>query len=128
MTYVRCHRYDARPYIGEYLDEKTGEWIMGANPRSRFYHHSTFADLLIEGVIGLQAREDDTVEVSPLLPAQAWEWFALEKVRYRGHELAIVWDRDGKKFGRAGFTLYIDGRQAAHARELKALQAKLVSR
>jgi hypothetical protein len=125
MAYVRCHRYDGRPYIGEYLDEKTGEWIMGANPRSRFYHHSTFADLLIEGVIGLQAREDDVIEISPLLPANAWDWFALEKVNYRGHEIAIVWDRDGRKFGRAGFTLFVDGREAAHARQLGKLTAKL---
>ena len=63
-TYVRSHRMDGKPYIGEYLDEKTGAWLKGDHPRSRWYHHSTFADLLIGGVVGLRPRDDDVVEVS----------------------------------------------------------------
>lgn len=125
QTYVRSHRYDGRPYIGEYLDEKTGEWIMGPNPRSRFYHHSTFSDLLITDVIGLQARADDIVEVAPLLPADTWSWFRLERVRYHSHELAIEWDRDGTRFGAKGFRLFVDGKLAASAPTLTKLTARL---
>lgn len=125
-TYVRSHRYGGRPYIGEYLDEMTGEWIMGANPRSRFYNHSTFADLLIEGVIGLRPRADRRVVVEPLLPAEAWAWFRLESVRYHGHELALVWDRDGSRFhAGAGFVLSIDGKEVARAPGLTKLEALL---
>lgn len=125
MTYVRSHRFDGKPYIGEYQDEKTGEWIMGTNPRSRYYHHSTFADLLIEGVIGLRPRTDDVLEISPLLPEGRWSWFALEGVRYRGHEVAILWDRDGGKFGRAGLTLFVDGQVRAHSATLQRLEVQL---
>jgi hypothetical protein len=126
MSYVRVHRYDGRPYIGEYLDEKTGAWIMGPNPRSRFYHHSTFADLLIEGVIGLRPRADDVVEISPLLPANAWDWFCLERVRYHGRELTIVWDRDGKRFGGgAGLRVIANGKEIARAPKLEKLTATL---
>ncbi|MBI2510347.1 MAG: glycoside hydrolase [Opitutae bacterium] len=124
-TYVRCQRYDGRPYIGEYLDEKTGEWIMGANPRSRFYNHSTFADLLIADVIGLRPRADNTIEVAPLLPADAWAWFRLERVRYHGHDIAIEWDRDGTRFGEQGFRLFVDGKLAASAHNLAKLTAQL---
>ena len=126
MSYVRVHRYDGRPYIGEYLDEKTGEWIMGTNPRSRFYHHSTFADLLIEGVIGLRPRADDVVEISPLLPANTWDWFCLERVRYHGRELTIVWDRDGKRFGDgAGLRVMANGKEIARAPRLERVVATL---
>ncbi|WP_415907448.1 MGH1-like glycoside hydrolase domain-containing protein [Oleiharenicola sp. Vm1] len=125
MTYVRSQRYDGRPYIGEYLDEKTGEWIMGANPRSRFYNHSTFADLLIADLIGLRPRADNVVEVAPLLPADAWAWFRLERVRYHGHELALEWDRDGRRFGIRGFRLFVDGQLAASAPSLTPLTASL---
>jgi hypothetical protein len=124
-TYVRCHRYDGRPYIGEYLDEKTGEWIMGANSRSRFYNHSTFADLLIADVIGLRPRADNMIEVAPLLPADAWTWFRLERVRYHGHEIAIEWDRDGARFGAPGFRLFVDGKLAASAQSLTKLTISL---
>ena len=27
LTYVRCHRFDSKPYVGEYLDETTGQWL-----------------------------------------------------------------------------------------------------
>jgi hypothetical protein len=126
MTYVRSQHYDGRPYIGEYLDEKTGEWIMGPNPRSRFYNHSTFADLVIDGVVGLRPRADDTLELAPLLPADAWSWFCLEGVRYHGRELTIVWDRDGSHFRRgAGLRVLADGREIAHAAALANLRAPL---
>jgi hypothetical protein len=126
MTYVRSQHYDGRPYIGEYLDEKTGEWIMGPNPRSRFYNHSTFADLLIDGVIGLRPRADDTLELAPLLPVDAWSWFCLEGVRYHGRELTIVWDRDGTHFRRGmGLRVLADGREIAHAAALANVRATL---
>jgi len=126
-TYVHCHRFDGRPYIGEYLDEKTGEWIMGANPRSRFYNHSTFADLLIADVIGLRPRADNVIEVAPLLPAEAWEWFRLEGVRYHGHEIAIDWNRDRRRVGQPGFQLFVDGKLVASAPGLTKLTATLPS-
>src|SRR5262249_51551277 len=71
LTYARCQRRDGQPYTGEYLDETTGRWLKG-DERSRYYNHSTFADLLITGVVGLRPRADDTVEIHPLLPEGAW--------------------------------------------------------
>ena len=50
---------NGKPYIGEYLDETTGEWLKGDNPRSRYYNHSTFCDLVIAGLVGLVPRGDD---------------------------------------------------------------------
>jgi hypothetical protein len=128
LTYVRSHRYDGRPYIGEYQDEKTGEWIMGTNPRSRFYNHSTFADLLIDGVIGLRARADNRLVLQPLLPPDRWSWFALEGVRYAGRDLTILWDRDGKKFGVAGLRVFVDGKLLTSAPTLQALNVELPPR
>jgi hypothetical protein len=125
MTYVRSHRSDGRPYIGEYQDEKTGEWIMGANPRSRFYHHSTFADLVIDGVVGLRAAADDQLVLEPLVPTDRWSWFALEGVRYAGRELTVLWDRDGAKFGAAGLRVFVDGQLVASAPQLGKLTATL---
>jgi hypothetical protein len=126
LTYVRSHRYDGKPYIGEYLDEKTGAWLKGANERSRWYNHSTFADLLITGVVGLRPRADDTVEIAPLLPADTWPWFCLDGVRYHGRTLTIIWDRDGTHFGRGkGLRVLVDGRALAQTDSLEHLTADL---
>ena len=121
-TYVRSHRMNGKPYLGEYLDEKTGAWLKGDHPRSRWYHHSTFADLLIGGVVGLRPREDDRVEVYPLLPDNAWAWFCLDDVRYHGRALTILWDRDGRHYGRgAGLSLWSNGKRIASSPTLGAI-------
>lgn len=66
------------------------------------------------------------LEVHPLLPADAWEWFALEGVRYHGHSVDIVWDREGKRFGRgAGLVVLVDGKESARAPRLERVTAKL---
>ena len=126
LTYTRSHHYDGLPYVGEYLDEKTGAWLKGRDPRSFYYNHSTFADLVITGLVGLRPRADRTVEVAPLLPPDAWGWFRLDAVRYHGHDLTITWDRDGAHFGgRAGLTVFADGRPIAHSDRLERVTGEL---
>jgi hypothetical protein len=125
-TYVRSHRYDGRPYIGEYLDERDGRWLKGPDPRSEYYNHSTFADLLITGVVGLRPRADGRIEVDPLLPEGKWDWFALEDVPYRGRRVAVIWDRDGTRFGQgAGLQVRVDGGVVARAPRLERIQVEV---
>ncbi|PTY07551.1 glycoside hydrolase [Opitutaceae bacterium EW11] len=126
LTYVKSQRYDGKPYIGEYLDEISGRWLKGRDPRSSWYNHSTFADLLIAGVIGLVPRDDDVVEVAPLLPHDAWSWFCLDGVRYHGRNLTVIWDRDGTHYGRgAGMRVFVDGKPLGQAEGLKPLKLHL---
>jgi hypothetical protein len=126
LTYTRAHRFDGKPYIGEYLDETTGGWLKGRQERSRYYNHSTFADLLITGVIGLRPRADDVVEVNPLLPPGTWDWFCLDGVAYRNRILSIAWDRTGQKFGRGiGLRILANGNEIAHSNELRPVTAAL---
>ena len=125
-TYARSHRYDGEPYLGEYLDETTGAWLKGRDPRSRWYNHSTFADLVITGLVGLVPRADDVLELHPLLPADAWDWFCVEGLRYHGRDLTIVWDRDGSRYGAgAGLTAWVDGRRVLHAPTLAPVTGPL---
>jgi Mannosylglycerate hydrolase MGH1-like glycoside hydrolase domain/Glycosyl hydrolase family 65, C-terminal domain len=126
LTYVESQHADGKPYIGEYLDEMTGQWINGANGRSRYYNHSTFADLLITGVVGLVPRADDMVEISPLLPNGVWNYFCLDGVNYHGHSLTIFWDKDGTKYNRGkGLIVLADGKEIARADKLEKLTGKL---
>ncbi len=126
LTYTRSHRYDGRLYLGEYQDETTGAWLKGPDPRSRWYNHSTYADLLIEGVVGLRPREDDILEVFPLLPAGTWPWFCLDGASYRGRNVSILWDKDGKKYGLGpGLQVWIDGRRVARSDRLERLLVPL---
>lgn len=126
LTYTRSQRANSKPYIGEYQDEVTGDWINGKNGRSRYYNHSTYADLLITGLIGLIPRADDTVEIHPLLPDDTWDWFCLDGVKYHGHMLTVIWDKDGSRYGRgAGLRVLADGKQIAHAPSLERITGRL---
>ncbi len=126
LTYVHCQHADGKPYIGEYLDETTGQWINGKAGRSRYYNHSTFADLVITGVAGLVPRADNRVEISPLLPDGAWNYFCLDGVNYHGHTLTIFWDADGSRYGRGkGLFVLADGKEIARGNKLSKLTGKL---
>lgn len=126
LTYAHSQHVNGKPYIGEYLDEITGDWINGKNGRSRFYNHSTFADLLITGVVGLRPRADDLLEVHPLLPPETWDWFCLDRVQYHGHMLTVLWDRNGSRYGHgAGLRVLADGKCIAQSATLERITGKL---
>ncbi|HUR57595.1 MAG TPA: glycosyl hydrolase family 65 protein [Opitutaceae bacterium] len=129
-AYARSQRWEGgKPYIGEYLDEKTGAWLKGNHPRSRWYNHSTFADLVITGLVGLRPRDDHTVEVHPLLPEGTWAWFCLDDIAYHGRTLTILWDRDGKRYGRgAGLRVLVEGKEIARSAKLERVTGNLQGR
>ncbi|HEX4343615.1 MAG TPA: glycosyl hydrolase family 65 protein [Verrucomicrobiae bacterium] len=125
-TYVHSQHSNGKPYIGEYFDEVTGDWINGKAGRSRYYNHSTFADILITGVVGLRPRADDVVEINPLLPAGTWDYFCLDNVPYHGRTLTILYDKTGAHYHKGqGLWLFADGKEIAHAGKLEKLTGKL---
>lgn len=125
-TYVESQYYRGRPYVGEYLDEKTGYWLKGDEERSRYYNHSTFNDLIITGLVGLRPREDNRVEVHPLLPANKWKWFCLDNVLYHGKIITIIWDADGTKYNKGkGLSVWVNGKKVAASLKLEKLSGVL---
>jgi hypothetical protein len=128
LRYADSQQQNGAAYIGEYLDETTGQWLITGpkSERSRYYNHSTFADLVISGLVGLVPREDDTIEVDPLVPADAWDWFCLDGVPYHGREVTIVWDRTGSRYGKGvGLAVWVDGREIARRPDLGRLTAAM---
>lgn len=142
----RLKREDGKevPWIDENLDPYTGNWIArtrlhewaksdpdlaerkGGLHRGKDYNHSTYNDLIITGLVGLRPREDDIVEVNPLLPEDVWDWFCLDNVLYHGKILTVIWDKTGKKYGSGrGLTLLIDGEKAANSPGLARITAPL---
>ena len=124
--FSRSHRKDGKPYIAEALHPDTGsfEGHDGYN-HSEHYFHSSFNDLVITGLVGLQTRDDDRLEIRPLAPA-SWPYFALDDLPYRGHLLTILWDRDGTRYGKgAGLRLLVNGKELAARADLGPLDAAL---
>lgn len=119
------------PWIDENLHPDKSEWIARKiildtpamrdrfpKERGKDYNHSTFCDLVISGLVGLVPDGARGFAVDPLCP-QAWDWFVLEDVRYRGHAVSVRWQRG------EGLTVTVDGRVAAQRPTLGRLDVKL---
>lgn len=145
--YTRSHRLTRDdgvvvPWIDENLNPFSGDWIArtrlsrwkdgtwdagkGGVERGKDYNHSTYCDLIITGLVGLRPRADAVVEVHPLVPEHAWDWFCLDNIPYHGRTLTILYDRDGKKYHRgAGLRVFANGKEIAAGESLNRLTARL---
>merc|ERR1711865_1005785 len=117
-AHTKSHAANASsPYIGENIEPHDGYWVArqimyGDQPishggyadptyekatadkdRSVDYNHSTFADLIIEGLVGLRAFFGSFFTVNPL--STGLKYFALDNVHYHNHSVTIAWDEDG---------------------------------
>lgn len=113
------------PWTGEFYSGDTGEWKTG----ERDYNHSTYIDLVIGEIVGIVPRNDDVLEIHPLVPAGKLTYFLLDGVRYRGHDVSVVWDAPGgtDRFadGRKGMDVYVDGKRQASMNRLGSILVKL---
>ena len=109
------------PYIDENLDPYTGEWLARKimregnydefdKTRGVHYNHSTFCDLVLTGLAGIRARDDEMIEINPLFEEDDLEYFCADGILYHNHYIAVLWDKTGKKYHKgAGLKVYIDG-------------------
>jgi len=124
------------PWIDEDLDPFTGVWLArtlkqrkpGFYGRGDHYNHSSYADLVITGVVGLRPRADRWIEINPMLPASTWDWFFLDGVPYHGRSVSILWDRTGLHFRRGkGLSVFVDGVVAGRIDHIGKLRVAMPS-
>lgn len=79
---------------------------------SNHYLHSTYNNLIISGLCGILPSEGDTLSINPLVD-HSIQYFCLDKLKYHGHNLTVVYDRDGKKYQQGkGLMVWVDGKKA----------------
>ncbi|MCW2873186.1 RICIN domain-containing protein [Actinacidiphila oryziradicis] len=120
-TYAATQYRGGVPYVAEAHNPDSNTWLYDANDHSEDYNHSTYNDNVISGLIGLRGQSNDTLVLKPLAPA-TWDYFALENTPYHGHNVTVLWDRTGSRYGQgAGLHVYVDGSQVASQAGLGAL-------
>src|SRR5262249_14257791 len=125
-VYAKTHRKAGKPYIAEACHPDTGSWEgHDSYNHSEHYFHSGYTDLIITGLAGLITRDDEVLEVRPLAP-ETWDYFAPDRVPYRGRTVAVVWDRLGTRYKLGkGLHLLVDGKTVATSPRLDRVTAKL---
>ena len=129
LQYAESHKItneigEKQNWIDENLNPFTGDWISrtrlkvwengswskdkGGVERGKDYNHSSFCDLVLNDLLGIKPKLNDTIEINPLIPDN-WEWFAVKNINYQGRKIDIFWDENGKKFGLGkGLTIFVD--------------------
>ena len=118
-TYADTQTKNGKPYVAEAHDPDQDSWIYDGSGHSEDYNHSTYDDLVLSGLIGLRPQSGRSLRVQPLVPS-SWDHFAAENVPYHGHNVTVLWDRDGSHYGQgAGMRIYLDGRLVQASRTLR---------
>ncbi|MDO4949511.1 MAG: trehalase family glycosidase [Bacteroidales bacterium] len=109
ITYSNSHRMGNRCFIDENLDPFTGEWLARSilmsrgnviPDRGKDYNHSTFADLIISGLLGIQTSKDGRIEVNPLLPEGKWNYWCLVGIPCADKLWTVIYDKTGRYYGK----------------------------
>jgi alpha-L-rhamnosidase len=138
--YTKSHRFRQIPpdgvtiinenlWIDENLNPFNGDWLArtrmeiqnynhGFQERGIYYNHSTYNDIIINGLVGLRPSLDNTLTVNPLIP-DSWDWFCLDDIFYQGKRITILWDRNGTKYKKGiGFQVSVDGKVKAKSKKI----------
>ena len=108
QTYAKTQYKNGHPYVAEAHAPDQNSWIYDGYNHSEDYNHSTFNDLVLSGLLGLRPQDGATLRLQPLVPA-SWDHFAVENVPYHGHNVTVLWDRDGSHYGQGlGMHVYLD--------------------
>jgi len=84
---------------------------------SNHYNHSSYNNLVISGLCGIRPSEGDTLYINPLVD-NSIKYFCLDGVLYHGHELTVVYDKDGNKYKLGkGVTVFLDGKRTSMMKE-----------
>ena len=92
------------------------EFYSNWNPTTKTYNRNNpFHVMLgnqnyiyIEDMAGIQPRSDDKIQLWPI--DLGYDHFMVNNLRYHGHDVTIVWDKTGQKYGLGtGYSLFLDG-------------------
>lgn len=128
-THPQKEDWKVVPWIDENLNPDRPDWIsrtiLGgrkAKPeeRGKDYNHSTFCDLVISGVVGFIPAGEKGFAVCPLADP-SWDWFVLDDLRYRGHDVSIRYRRG------EGLSVSVDGKDVAARADMGRLDVALSS-
>lgn len=84
---------------------KNWGWLpeKGGFERGKDYNHSTFCNLILEGLLGIKSV-DGKVTADPKV-LDKWEYFRVENLWIAGSEYEITYDKNGSHYGEMGLVV-----------------------
>ena len=96
----------------------------GDRNRGDHYFHSSYVDLVLAGLVGLDVTADGgALIVHPLFAPEALAYFRATRALIRCREIEVVWDVHGRRYGGArGLSVWVDGELRAQSATLAPLE------
>ncbi len=88
----------------------------GGYERGKDYNHSTFNDLVISGIVGVNP-EAETLEINPAIPEE-WDYFKLSDFYFKGNVYTVLFDRTGSKYNMGKGIHIINGQKKGKKYEI----------
>lgn len=127
--YAESHRITLEdgttvPWIDEVKHPRRDDWSsrsllknwgwkeeLGGEERGKDYNHSTFCDLVICGIVGVDPKAE-SFTVRPNIP-EDWDYMKLSNLHFRGNCYTVIYDKSGEKYGLGkGIVVLKDGKNA----------------
>lgn len=83
--------------VREQARDGTKEFSGGKN-RGRDYNHSTFLDVVLRGLCGVDTQTKE-LTVEPKIKG-IWKWFKIENLSFKGKTYNVYYDEDGSVFSK----------------------------
>ena len=99
--------------------------------RGKDYLHSTYIDLIINGLVGIRPAFGPWLAIAPLAD-ETIDYFALDNVLVHGRNITVAFDKAGKRYASRGCTagmsmcVWLDGKLVAHSPTLAKHNISLV--
>lgn len=121
------------PFTGEWIAKKVLENfaerrkdLTHIKERGKDYNHSTYCDLVIQGLVGFRPQANGKCIVNPLVPENKWKYFCLDRIPYMKKQITILWDEDGTRYNKGkGFRIFSDGVEIHQSAEIKRVEFSL---
>jgi hypothetical protein len=77
-------------------------------------------------LVGIRPQEGDLLTVNPLVPQDTWDYFCLDNLVYKGHNLTVLYDKDGSKYNKGkGLMVFVDGKLKEKRKDLGIINVSL---
>ena len=88
-----AYRWTAR----EILEDRLRANGVGIKDRGKDYNHSTFIDLVLRGILGIDPSADEPTVCADVL--NKWDYFKLENLPFKRHTYTVIYDKYGTVYG-----------------------------
>lgn len=116
-------------WIDESQNPFTGAWHTrdqllrkgDRSERGKDYNHSSYVDLVITGLCGVTPQIDNSLDINPLI-TEDWEYFCLDNLGYKNHDICIIWDKTGKRYNKGrGLLVFVDRKLAKKSNAIEKI-------